>query len=160
MSSDLPPPYVILKFLFYLHLYSWCHKSGKVQSPNLQAIIYKMPLVTWSLSARLNDNYASAFWDLNKQGQDLKPGYLDLNWTTLTLSYLPLLFLKVAYFEIDLKYICFISHISISKQCVGIITNRAFNNFYVLMLFLRLAFWSSQFCIWLESWVPWALTIQ
>ena len=36
----------------------------------------------------------------------------------------------------NLKYICMISHISTYKQSVSIITNRAVNNFNVLMVFV------------------------
>ena len=47
--------------------------------------------------------------------------------------------------RMEIKYIYIVSHISTCKLCVGIITNRAVNNFNVLMVLLRLAFfWSSQ----------------
>ena len=48
--------------------------------------------------------------------------------------------------------LCIISHISINRRCVGIITNRAVNNFYVLIVLLHLAL-SSQYNIfqWKES---------
>ena len=40
----------------------------------------------------------------------------------------------------NFKYICMVSHISSYKLYVGIITNRAVNNLYVLMVLLCLAF--------------------
>ena len=40
--------------------------------------------------------------------------------------------------SLDLKLICFVSHISISKLCVGSTTDRAVNNFNVLEFILHL----------------------
>ena len=39
----------------------------------------------------MNDSHPSAFWDLNEQGRDLNPGYLDLNLTAPPLRFIPLL---------------------------------------------------------------------